>query len=97
MNRDWVSYAILILGALFIAFAAADIFGPAYGAPGDECNGYETTACTSVVWVLTVGEDDIAEFETQEQCVEWAAKVDEQTPPFTPIQCHAEWVARTDL
>jgi hypothetical protein len=92
---DNIAWLILLLGVICIVLFVS-LFA-AVAAPGDNCDGYETTSCTTEVWILSLEGNDLAEFETKEECEDWAATLDQQSPQFTALECRAEQVARTEL
>lgn len=96
-DMDAMSWVILLAGVVSILFYVLLMLWltPVYGAT-EECDEYEATGCTDTVWVLSVGWDDVAEFATEEECVEAAGELDEQAPPFTAVYCRKETVARQE-
>jgi hypothetical protein len=95
-DRDHIAWVILAVGVILIVFGVSLGSWKAYPA-GDTCDAFETTACTQSVWVLRVGEDDIAEYDTEKECVEEAEMMDAYAPPFTPVNCWEVQVARTEM
>ena len=46
----------------------------------------EGEACADSIWVLRIGEDEVAEFDTLEECVAWASELEKQSTDIA-IEC----------
>lgn len=97
---DTMSWIILLAGAAAIVFYVALMtwLPPAYGFADkhEEAAAFE---CQQLTYDLYVNGEEIAfgRDMTEQECVAVAKKMDEQTPPFTPIQCKKRYVCRQEL
>jgi hypothetical protein len=95
-DGDHIAWVILAVGVILIVMGVSLGSWKAYPAE-TSCNDFSSTACTQSIWILRVGEDDIAEYDTEKECVAEAEMMDAYAPPFTPVNCREVEVARTEL